>query len=89
MTDSLHKLARNYSSVVEKILQAFSDIGDVLPRLDRLKMTFPEDTNFNQVVALIYSDIIEFLQRAYKFSVARPGTSGLLLTGDFSSTVSS
>ena len=52
---------------MEKILQAFSDIGDVLPRLDRLKVTFPEDTNFNQVVALIYSDIIEFHQRAYKF----------------------
>ncbi|KAL9138565.1 MAG: hypothetical protein Q9175_000193 [Cornicularia normoerica] len=60
-------LARNYSSIMEKILQAFSDIADVLPRLDRLKATFPEDTNFNQVVGLIYSDIIEFHQRAYKF----------------------
>ena len=51
---------------MEKILQAFSDIADVLPRLDRLKATFPEDTNFNQVVGLIYSDIIEFHLRAYK-----------------------
>ena len=67
MTDLLHKLARNYSSVMEKILQAFSDIADVLPRLGRLKATFPEDTNFNQVVGLIYGDIIEFHQRAYKF----------------------
>ena len=67
MTDLLRKLARNYSSVMEKILQAFSDIADVLPRLGRLKATFPEDTNFNQVVGLIYSDIIEFHQRAYKF----------------------
>lgn len=67
MTDILRKLARNYSSIMEKILQAFSDIADVLPRLDRLKATFPEDTNFNQVVGLIYSDIIEFHQRAYKF----------------------
>lgn len=60
-------LARNYSSVMEKILQAFSDIADYLPRLDKLKATFPRDTNFNQVVGLIYSDIIEFHQRAYKF----------------------
>lgn len=52
---------------MEKILQAFSDMADVLPRLDRLKATFPQDTNFNQVVGLIYSDIIEFHQRAYKF----------------------
>ena len=52
---------------MESILQAFSDIADVLPRLDRLKATFPEDTNFNQAVGLIYSDIIEFHQRVYKF----------------------
>ena len=52
---------------MESILQAFSDIADVLPRLDRLKATFPEDTNFNQAVGLIYSDLIEFHQRVYKF----------------------
>ena len=51
---------------MEKILQAFSDIADVLPRLDRLKATFPKDMNFSQVVGLVYSDIIEFHQRAYK-----------------------
>ena len=67
MADIWHKLARNYSNVMEKILQAFADIADVLPRLDRLKATFPTDSNFNQVIGLIYSDIIEFHQRAYKF----------------------
>ena len=51
---------------MEKILQAFSDIADVLPRLDRLKATFPEDINFNQVIGLIYSDILEFHRRAYR-----------------------
>ena len=66
MANLLCKLARNYSSVMDKILQAFSDIADVLPRLDRLKATFPDDTNFNHVVGLIYSDIIEFHRRAYK-----------------------
>ena len=67
MADVRHKLARNYSSIMEKILQAFNDIADVLPRLDRLKATFPDDVNFNQVVGLIFSDIIEFHQRTYKF----------------------
>ena len=67
MTELFVQLARNYSNVMEKILQAFSDISDALPRLDRLKATFPEDNNFNQVIGLIYSDIIEFHRRAYKF----------------------
>ena len=62
----MDKLAKNYSNVMEKILQAFSDIADVLPRLDRLKATFPDDNNFNQVVGLIYSDVIEFHRRAYR-----------------------
>ena len=52
---------------MERILDAFNCLADALPRLDRLKATFPEDTNFNQVVGLIYSDIIEFHRRAYKF----------------------
>lgn len=67
MANLLCKLARNYSSVMDKILKAFSDIAEVLPRLDRLKWAFPDDTNFNHVVGLIYSDIIEFHRRAYKF----------------------
>ncbi|KAL9632984.1 MAG: hypothetical protein Q9164_004975 [Protoblastenia rupestris] len=52
---------------MDSILQAFSDIGDVLPRVDRLKATFQHDTNLNEVIGLIYSDIIEFFRRAYKF----------------------
>ena len=66
MTELSVQLASNYRNVMEKILQAFSDISDALPRLDRLKATFSEDNNFNQVVGLIYSDIIEFHRRAYK-----------------------
>lgn len=52
---------------MEKILNAFTDLANVLPRLDRLRATFPKDTNFEKVVGLIYSDIIEFHQRVYKF----------------------
>ena len=52
---------------MENILQAFSDIGEVLPRVDRLKATFGDNTHFNQAVGLIYSDLIEFHQPVYKF----------------------
>ena len=67
MADFWDKLARNYSNVMEKILQAFSDIADVLPRLDKLKATFPQDESLNQVVGLIFCDIIDFHRRTYKF----------------------
>ena len=52
---------------MENILEAFSDIAEVLPRLDRLKATFQDDMGFHQVVGLIYHDIVDFLQRSYKF----------------------
>ena len=53
--------------MIEKILQGYSDIADVLPRVDKLKAIFQKDTDFNRVCALIYSDILEFNRRTYKF----------------------
>ena len=52
---------------MDKILQAFSEIAGYLPRLDRLKATFGDITDFEQMLGLIYSDIMEFHRRAYKF----------------------
>ena len=52
---------------MESILQAFRDIAEVLPRVDRLKSTFRDVGDFDRAVGLIYSDILEFFQRAYKF----------------------
>ena len=51
---------------MDKILQAFNDIAVVLPRLDKLQATFGTSEDFQQVLSLIYSDIIEFHQQAYK-----------------------
>ncbi|KAL8700479.1 MAG: hypothetical protein Q9201_005424 [Fulgogasparrea decipioides] len=45
---------------------AYSAIGDVLPRLDKLKAAFGDTADFQQILGLIYSDILEFHQRAYK-----------------------
>lgn len=52
--------------MIDKILRAYADIADLLPRMDRLKSTFGDTAEFHQVLGLIYSDIIEFHQRAYK-----------------------
>ena len=52
---------------MDNILQAFSDIAECLPIVDRLKATFSNDAHFDQMVGLIYEDLVEFFQRAYKF----------------------
>jgi hypothetical protein len=51
----------------EKLIEAYGKIGDMLPRLDRLGNALVNDHNFQSVLALVYSDIIEFHRRAYKF----------------------
>ena len=51
---------------METILRAFSEIALSLPRIDRLKDTFSNTSDLNQALALIYSDITDFHQRAYK-----------------------
>ena len=51
---------------MEKLLKAYADIGEVLPRLDRIKKTFGSTPDLHKLLALIYADIIEFHQRAYK-----------------------
>lgn len=51
---------------MDKILNAFSDIAEVLPRIDRLKATFGDINDFQHVIGLIFSDIFEFHRRAYR-----------------------
>ena len=51
---------------MERILKAYADIGEVLPRLDRIKQTFGSTPDLHKLLALIYADIIEFHQRVYK-----------------------
>ena len=51
---------------MDKILNAFSEIASVLPRIDKLKATFGNEADFQQALGLIYSDLIDFHKRAYK-----------------------
>ena len=54
-------------SAFEKLIDAYGKIGDMLPRLDRLSNALVGDQNFQKVLALVFSDIVEFHRRAYKF----------------------
>jgi hypothetical protein len=49
------------------LLDAYAEIGNALPRFDRYATTFKNNPDFQFVLAGIYSAILEFHQRAYKF----------------------
>ncbi len=51
----------------EKLIDAYGRIADVMPRWDRLGNALKDDYNVQNVLALVYSDILEFHRRAYKF----------------------
>jgi hypothetical protein len=54
-------------SAFEKLIDAYAKIADMMPSLDRLEHALRDDHNFQNVLALVYSDILEFHRRAYKF----------------------
>ncbi|PSN61329.1 hypothetical protein BS50DRAFT_534675 [Corynespora cassiicola Philippines] len=51
----------------EKLIDAYAKIADLLPRFDRLAVALGHDHNFQALLALVYTDILEFHRRAYKF----------------------
>ena len=51
----------------DKLLDAYKQISEELPKIDRLRRTFGKDEGFDRVLGLVYADIIEFHGRAYKF----------------------
>ncbi|EXJ84684.1 hypothetical protein A1O3_05354 [Capronia epimyces CBS 606.96] len=61
------QLASNHIKIFEMLLDAYSQIAWAMPHFDRLRGAFSDDENFKVIMAMIYSDILEFHQRAYKF----------------------
>ena len=51
----------------ELLLTAYADIGAALPRFDRYEKTFSGKVEFQNVLAAVYSGILDFHQRAYVF----------------------
>ncbi|KIW69456.1 hypothetical protein PV04_05333 [Phialophora macrospora] len=60
------QLATQHLSSFDKLMDAYVKIADALPRFDRYSAAFPEK-DFQNVLAFVYTDIIEFHRRAYKF----------------------
>lgn len=63
--------------VLDKLLDAYSQIADVLPRFDRFQCAFHYDPNIKQALALVYEDILEFHRNTYTF-LKRGGKSSIL-----------
>jgi hypothetical protein len=64
---SISQLASDFLSSFDKLIGAYVRIAENLPRFDRLSVTFQGTSDFQQVLAMVYSDILEFHRRAYKF----------------------
>ncbi|KAH7355162.1 hypothetical protein BKA65DRAFT_581895 [Rhexocercosporidium sp. MPI-PUGE-AT-0058] len=60
-------LASNHRDIFDALLDAYADIGSALPRFDRYEETFKSNPEFQFVLAEVYSTILEFHQRTYKF----------------------
>ena len=61
------QLASQYSEILEKLLEAYAQIGNAMPRFDRFTKAFPDSAGVQHILSVIYADILEFHRRAYKF----------------------
>lgn len=57
----------DYIGAFEKLIAAYGRIAENLPRFDRLSLAYRNNHDFQQVLAVVYSDILEFHRYAYKF----------------------
>ncbi|KAK2802065.1 hypothetical protein FQN51_004975 [Onygenales sp. PD_10] len=60
------RLASDHENAIDKLIATYSTIGEVLPRFNRLG-TVLRDSDFQEALAVVYSDILEFHEEAYKF----------------------
>ncbi|CAN9120026.1 unnamed protein product [Alternaria alternata] len=59
-------LATDHIGAFEKLLAAYSQIAAMLPRFDRLGTALQDKPDFQQALAVVYSDILTFHEHAYK-----------------------
>lgn len=48
-------------------MNALQSIGESLPRFIRYESIFIDDARLQEVVAMVYEDIMEFIRRTWKF----------------------
>ncbi|KAF7855285.1 uncharacterized protein EAF02_011544 [Botrytis sinoallii] len=61
------QIASHHRDIFEALISAYVDIGEALPRFDRYQKAFDDNVEFQQSLATLYANILEFHQRAYKF----------------------
>ncbi|KAF7535698.1 hypothetical protein G7054_g5180 [Neopestalotiopsis clavispora] len=64
--------ARDHAHVLDKLLMAYGNIGTHMPRLSRYAEAFPDDHAFQQMVAYLFEDVLEFHRKAYSM-IKKPG----------------
>jgi hypothetical protein len=77
---TLLQLATDHISAFEKLISAYAQIAENLPRFDRLSTALRDSPDFQQVIAVVYSDILEFHRQAYKFFRRTGKTPSALIT---------
>jgi len=58
------RAVRDQTQALDKILGAYAQIGNCLPRLERYQDTFSNDTDFQRLLAFLFEDITEFHTKA-------------------------
>ncbi|KAH6869113.1 hypothetical protein B0T10DRAFT_313885, partial [Thelonectria olida] len=56
---------QDYTHALDSILSAYSSIGLQMPRFTRFAEAFPEDRAFQQLLAFLFEDIMEFHRHVY------------------------
>ncbi|KAJ2987229.1 hypothetical protein NUW58_g4620 [Xylaria curta] len=64
--------AYDCTHALDKILVAYGHIGNAMPRLTQYTDAFPQHRGFQQLIAFLFEDIIEFHRKAYSM-ITKPG----------------
>ncbi|RYP72553.1 hypothetical protein DL769_004427 [Monosporascus sp. CRB-8-3] len=60
------KISSDYVESFDRIIKAYSQIGDCLTRFQVLSSTFNHDSTFQQTLGVFYADILRFHREAYR-----------------------
>jgi hypothetical protein len=61
------QIAHDHVDAYDKLIAIYSQIGRALSRFDRLYAVLKNDCGFQEVLGLVYTDILAFHECAYKF----------------------
>jgi hypothetical protein len=76
--DMTLQISADYLGAFEKLIAAYGRIAENLPRFDLLSDAFKDSPDFQQMLAIVYSDILEFHRKAYKFFKKNGGSACIL-----------